>query len=74
MTISEQIFVFQRGLSKMFYGDTTKPMLTAISQAKLPVKLLIYIEGQTASTFFSVIGSTSALDWHHRLALWRRYE
>ncbi len=58
----------------MFDGDTTKPMLTAISQAKLPVKLLIYSEGQTASTFFSVIGSTSALDRRHRLALWRRYE
>ena len=43
--------------------ELTVPILLAISQAKLPVKMLIYSEGQAIDASFSEIGSSAALRW-----------
>jgi len=63
MSIGEQTFVSEQGPSAVFYGEVTVPMLLAISQAKLPVNMLIYSEGQTIEASFSEIGSSAALRW-----------
>jgi hypothetical protein len=63
MTIGEQVFVSEQAPSAVFYGEVTLPMLLAISQAKLPAKVLIYSEGQTIEASFSEIGSSAALCW-----------
>jgi hypothetical protein len=63
MTIDGQVFVSEQAPSAVFYGEVTVPLLLAISQAKLPVKMLIYSEGQTIEASFSEIGSSAALRW-----------
>jgi Holliday junction resolvasome RuvABC endonuclease subunit len=63
MTIGEQVFVSKQAPSAVFYGEITVPLLLAISQAKLPVKMLIYSEGKTIEASFSEIGASAALRW-----------
>jgi hypothetical protein len=63
MTIGSQTFVAEQGPSAVFYGPVTGPMLLAIAEAKLPIKLLIYSEGKTVEAAFSATGSSAALRW-----------
>ena len=63
MIIDGQVFIAEQAPSAVFYGAVTEPMLEAISQAKSPVKMLIYSEGKTIDAVLSATGSSAALRW-----------
>ena len=63
MIIEGQVFKAEQAPSAVFYGPVTDPMLEAISETNLPVKMLIYSEGKTIEAAFSATGSSAALRW-----------
>lgn len=63
LTIGSEVFVSEQAPSSVFYGEVSEAMLLAMSQASLPIQLLIFSEGQTTAASFSGSGSSAALRW-----------